>query len=527
MSAPSFSDSSLYEIATGTEHSHPLQISPITFKSMLSTIIDVFIEEDVPAVVWAKLPRGNAWQYEIERYQQATAGHTVIYQLMNQHPESDRPSPPATLTDPATPSFNWDSEADVALDLPNARRSAALPPSSLFPITLASQSQLRREYFWVVRSPRCSVVLLAHRPRSVRPRTISSAPPLNPLTANTVLIQDENDSKRKHLLFCVYSFTLTTVQAMLGGLHQAIKAACQAEDGSAHGTALLQNWQAIAQPTDLTPPDLALVSKLHSRQIFYQEEVLNQASADRKLSEQIATLQLKQEELANKLRIKDEFLKSVGQEMRTPLTNMKTALTLLESNNLRPAQRQRYMELLINECDRQSSLITSVLDLLHLEDHAEHVLMQPIRLADVVPGVVSTYQPLAQERGIMLAYTVPNDLPAVSCLKNWLRQMMINLLHNAIKFTPKGGEVWVRAKQQGDYIQLECTDTGVGIAPNELPTIFQPFQRSRSGQDDMAGSGLGLSIVQQLAINCGGSVSVQSKPGEGATFNVLLPIYNT
>ena len=103
---------------------------------------------------------------------------------------------------------------------------------------------------------------------------------------------------------------------------------------------------------------------------------------------------------------------------------------------------------------------------------------------------------------------------------------MINLLHNGVKFTPRGGQVWVRAKQQGDYIQLEFRDTGIGIAPSEVPKIFDRFYRVRQSLDEeISGAGLGLTIVQKLLLHCGGSISVKSRVGEGSVFNVLLPIY--
>jgi two-component system, OmpR family, phosphate regulon sensor histidine kinase PhoR len=149
-----------------------------------------------------------------------------------------------------------------------------------------------------------------------------------------------------------------------------------------------------------------------------------------------------------------------------------------------------------------------------------------LNLADIVPGVVSTYQPLAEEKGVRLAYTIPENLPTIACLPSGLKQIVINLLHNGIKFTPRGGQVWVRAKQQGDYVQLEFRDTGIGISAGEIPKIFDRFYRIRHGMDEeMAGAGLGLTIVQKLLLHCGGSISVKSRVGDGSTFNVLLPIY--
>jgi two-component system, OmpR family, phosphate regulon sensor histidine kinase PhoR len=167
-----------------------------------------------------------------------------------------------------------------------------------------------------------------------------------------------------------------------------------------------------------------------------------------------------------------------------------------------------------------------VLDLVQLENVTDQTSMQPLRLGDIVPGVVSTYQPLASEKGIMLAYTIPEDLPAVSCLNPWLRQIVINLLHNGIKFTPTGGQVWVKAKRQGDFVEIEFRDTGIGIAATEIPKVFDRFYRVRpSVTEDSGGTGLGLSIVQQLLWRCGGSISVKSRLAEGSVFSVMLPIY--
>ncbi len=221
---------------------------------------------------------------------------------------------------------------------------------------------------------------------------------------------------------------------------------------------------------------------------------------------------------------KDEFLKRVVQELRTPLTNMKTALKLLDAAQLKPVQRQRYMQLLNTECDRQNSLMTGLLELVDLDSEPQPTVMPSVQLADIVPGVVSTYQPLAQEKGIQLGYTIPTNFPPVSCLDTWLRQILIHLLHNSLKFTPAGGQVKVQATRQGEYAQLVCCDTGIGIAAHEIPRIFDSFYRGRQTIGENTGAGLGLTVVQQLLLRCGGSISVTSKLGQGSNFKVFLPI---
>lgn len=245
----------------------------------------------------------------------------------------------------------------------------------------------------------------------------------------------------------------------------------------------------------------------------------------------------------DELRLKDELISNIVEELRTPLTNMKTALTLLNSPHLKPIQRQRYLEVLHKECDRQTTLINSLLALIQLERDLERDHLRPLQLADIIPGIVSTYQPLAREKGIILGYTIPQSLPPISCLENWLKQVVIQLLDNAIKFTPRGGQVSVKAKSQEDYVQVEFRDTGIGIPHRELPRIFDRFYRIRQGNNEtleansdsqspllethslLSGAGLGLTLVQQILIQCGGSVTVQSRVGEGSIFNVMLPIY--
>ncbi|RAM51945.1 MAG: ATPase [Hapalosiphonaceae cyanobacterium JJU2] len=265
-------------------------------------------------------------------------------------------------------------------------------------------------------------------------------------------------------------------------------------------------------------PEPALMSQLLTKQLQRQDEINRQI-----ISQRIAKIEQQKQALHHSLQIKDEFLSNVCHELRTPLTHMKTALSLLNSPSLKNPQRQRYSQMLSTQCDRQNSLIHGVLELLQVEHNLEAMHLETVHLADIVPGVVSTYQPLAQEKGVMLAYTVPTDLPAVWCVSGGVRQIVIHLLSNGIKYTPKGGQVWVRGRLQGNYVQLEFRDSGIGIGESEITKIFDRFYRVRPLPiEDPGGAGLGLTIVQQLLHGCGGSISVKSKPSEGSTFTVQL-----
>lgn len=222
---------------------------------------------------------------------------------------------------------------------------------------------------------------------------------------------------------------------------------------------------------------------------------------------------------------KDELIAQLMQELCTPLTNIKTALKLLESPAIKQPQRQRYLGLIRGECDRQNSLINGAMRLLALERTSDRVGIVPIHLSQIIPGIVSTYQPLAAEKGVRLGYTISDNLPTVFCVEMWLRQIAIDLLHNGIKYTPKGGQVFVMASIQGDYVQLEFKDTGIGIQPAEISKIFDRFYRVRNlPNEENNGAGLGLTIAQNILLRCGGSISVVSQVGVGSEFRVLFPI---
>jgi hypothetical protein len=318
------------------------------------------------------------------------------------------------------------------------------------------------------------------------------------------LIVAKRAIKNHKTLLTITTFEPKIIQQVLDGIKQAIVP----EENAIAPNHLL--CASVSEP--------ALISQLLTKQLQRQEEINRQI-----ISQRIAKIEQQKQALHNSLQLKDEFLSNVCHELRTPLTHMKTALSLLNSPSLKNPQRQRYSQMLNTQCDRQNSLIHGVLELVQIERNLEAMNLEAVCLADIVPGVVSTYQPLAQEKGIMLAYTVPTELPDVWCVGGGVRQIVIHLLSNSIKYTPKGGQVWVWGRLQGNYVQLEFRDSGIGISESEIPKIFDRFYRVRPlPSEDPGGAGLGLTIVQQLLRGCGGSISVKSKPSEGSTFTVQL-----
>ena len=410
----SFSSQSptLYELLLSVERPpKPLSVSPATLTSLVGSVIDLLVEQQLSATLLVKFPPGEIWQAEIQRYhkQVNVSEGTYTYNIYTENTEFVNE---VSSSEPSGNGFDR-------------------PDSPVVPVQLAPTSQLKHEYFLLVLSPQFCSLILAHRPHIRR-------------QAGT---RKKTDQKITQPLQAICSFEGRVIQRVL--------------DGIKHELALSESQsipaEELARYSCLkcnSVPDPVLLSQLLAIQIQQQNQLRGNANAH--LDPLVATkaLQVQNQELLNTLRLKDDFFSEVCQELRTPLAHMKMALTLLNSPQLKPPQRQRYLQLLNTECDRQNSLINGLLDLMQLDRVAEQTKLEPVRLSDIVPGVVSTYQPLAQEKGIMLAYTVPEELPAVSCLNPWLKPIVINLLHNNIKYTATGGEVWVRSSLQGDYAQL-------------------------------------------------------------------------
>ncbi|MEH2456590.1 DICT sensory domain-containing protein [Nostoc sp.] len=456
-------DLSVYQLVMGVQvPPKPLSLSPATLLSLVRAQIDLLIEQQIAATLWVKLPPDKIWQSELARYKSSVGASSLIYTC--QIEESQKGGDERTGKENTASSSHHVS------------------------VYLPADSQLRRENFLMVLSPQFCSLILAHRPLKKCKNQISAK---------------VNTNKNQPLLI-ITSVEGRVIQQVLNGIQKAIT----------------PESSSILPASFICPsaPQAALMNQLLAKQLLRQDEINRQI-----ITVRTTKLQQQNQELHNKEQLKDEYLKNVCQELRTPLTHMKTALSLLNSPNLKPPQRQRYLQMLNTQCDQQNSLITGLLELVQLERNLEGRALESVRLSDIVPGVVSTYQTVAQEKGIILTYTVPTELPSVWCVSGGLRQFVINILHNSIKFTPIGGQVWVRARIQGDYVQLEFRDTGIGIAENEIPKIFDRFYRVRTAAtEDYGGAGLGLTIVKQLLLRSGGSISVKSKLNEGSTFTVQL-----
>ena len=194
------------------------------------------------------------------------------------------------------------------------------------------------------------------------------------------------------------------------------------------------------------------------------------------------------------LEINPQFLKTAAQELNNPITTIKTALTLLSSSKLSPKQRDCYLQMIGQACDRQSHLINDVFELLELQLSPLNTTLEKVQLWELLPGVVSTYQPIAQENNITLAYNVSPHLPPVLAIEAYLKQALVSLLSGSIALTHSEGNIRVTAHHRVDgKVALVLQDHGRALAAAKLPHRVDSLD---CGPSD--GSGLGLTLVRQI-----------------------------
>jgi signal transduction histidine kinase len=242
----------------------------------------------------------------------------------------------------------------------------------------------------------------------------------------------------------------------------------------------------------------------------------------------VALEQIRQDEL----RFKDEFLSHVSHELRSPLTAIKQFTSILvgglagELN----AEQHDYQQIVLKNIHQLQSMIDDLLEVTGLETGKLTVHPESVSVDDAVADTFNTLQGPARAKGISLSSDVATDLPNMYADQTRLRQILIILFDNAIKFTPAGGSVKLRAKllpQGSRFLLMEVTDTGSGIAPELVGKVFDRlYQVSERSKASRKGLGLGLYICKELVTRQGGSIWVKCPPGEGCTFSFTLPVFS-
>jgi len=222
--------------------------------------------------------------------------------------------------------------------------------------------------------------------------------------------------------------------------------------------------------------------------------------------------------------IKSRFFANISHELRTPLTLLLAPLeSLLRRFNLEPDTKDLLVTMHSNGM-RLLKLINDLLDLVRLESGRMEVKREPLEVAGFVKGLASAARQVADDKRLRLETVVDPALGTVLGDSDKLEKIVLNLLFNALKFTPAGGRVELRAEKQGEEFVLTVADTGMGISEKNLPHVFDRFwQADGSSKRKYQGVGIGLALVKELVEIQGGKVIVQSQEGKGTTFTVTLP----
>ncbi|HKG61863.1 MAG TPA: PAS domain S-box protein [Pyrinomonadaceae bacterium] len=240
-------------------------------------------------------------------------------------------------------------------------------------------------------------------------------------------------------------------------------------------------------------------------------------------------LRLRAQELEDANRVKDEFLATMSHELRTPLTSILGWSRLLQSNQLSDREKERAVQVIQRNAEAQSKLIEDLLDVSRIITGKLKIEFQPVSFASITEGVINSLGPTIDAKQLQLETEIDPAAAPILGDPARLQQIVTNLLSNAIKFTPNGGSIYVCLERRDSHVHLAVTDTGVGLAAEHLPHIFERFRQvDSSNVRAHGGLGLGLAIVDYLARQQGGSVSATSEGlGKGATFTVEFPLMSS
>jgi signal transduction histidine kinase len=223
-------------------------------------------------------------------------------------------------------------------------------------------------------------------------------------------------------------------------------------------------------------------------------------------------------------RIKSEFVTAVSHDLRSPLTAILGYVDLIQRGGPVNEQQGEFIARVRQSVHAINSLITDLLDLGRIEAGFD-TQKEPTSLAAVARYAVDAFKPQADAKQQILVVSLPEGLPRVYANTLRLRQMVANLMDNAIKYTPPGGDVHVTVSADGDQLLLMVSDGGIGIAPADQPYIFDKFYRASNVRVGYAGTGLGLSIVKSIVEAHSGRIWLDSKLNQGTTFTVVLPTH--
>lgn len=224
-----------------------------------------------------------------------------------------------------------------------------------------------------------------------------------------------------------------------------------------------------------------------------------------------------------------EFVANASHELKTPLTAIKGfAETLLDGASDQPELARNFANIIYTEAERMNRLVNDLLQLAKLDaaEYRQHISLEQVEIEPLVYKAVQELAPIWQEKSITVSTVAPGKRVSVIATADWVKQVLVNLLENSIKYTPSGGSITVEWWQTAGLAMVAIKDTGIGIPAKDLPYIFHRFYRvDRARARTAGGTGLGLAIVKHIIETLGGKIDVRSQVDVGTTFTFTLPVH--
>lgn len=224
--------------------------------------------------------------------------------------------------------------------------------------------------------------------------------------------------------------------------------------------------------------------------------------------------------------MRSQFVSSVSHELKTPLTAIRMfAETLRMGRSKDKNTQEEYLDTIVNESQRLTRLLNNVLDFSKIEQGKRTYRPELSSLGDILQSVVRTLEyPLGQQ-GFTIDVRAQKDLPDIRVDRDAMEQALLNLLHNAMKYSGDSREIGLHLKRKDGCALIQVIDHGIGIDPQEQKKIFEKFYRAASPENErIAGTGLGLALVSHIVESHEGRLELESEPGKGSVFSILLPL---
>jgi len=251
-----------------------------------------------------------------------------------------------------------------------------------------------------------------------------------------------------------------------------------------------------------------------------------QQELEKKVEERTRELTLAFEEVKKISKRKTDFISSVSHELRTPLTSIKGYAAILMEEKLGhlPAAAKERLERINRHSDELVHMVNDLLDIARIESGRAVMKMERQDLKTIISDVADLISIQCKNKNIKLITDIQKDIPPVLADRTQLERVFINLLGNAVKFTPEDGKITIKTHTEDNVIQVDISDTGIGIPPDSLSMLFEEFYRVDNPiNQQVKGTGLGLSLVKYIVEAHKGKIWAESKPGKGSTFSFTLP----